>query len=65
MHSAGWEGFSVERIFRGCRLNITVHNPQHVSRGVIELEVDGNPVDGNLFVPAGGPGEHQVVVWMG
>ena len=62
---SGWDGFSVERFFRGDKLNITVHNPQHISHGVIKLEVDGNPVDGNLFVPAGGPGEHQVVVWMG
>jgi cellobiose phosphorylase len=61
----GWDGFSVERFFRGFKLDITVHNPQHVSHGVIKMEVDGVPVGGNLFVPAGGPGEHQVMVWMG
>jgi cellobiose phosphorylase len=60
-----WDGFSVERIFRGCRLNITVHNPQHISRGVIKMEVDGMPADGNLLVLEGSPTKHQVIVRMG
>jgi cellobiose phosphorylase len=60
-----WDGFSVERIFRGNRLNIIVHNPGHVSRGVVKMEVDGMPVDGNLLVIEGNPIQHQVVVWMG
>jgi cellobiose phosphorylase len=60
-----WDDFSVERIFRGCRLNITVHNPQHVSRGVIKMEVDGLPVDGNLLVLEGSPIKHQVNIWIG
>lgn len=60
-----WDGFNVERIFRGCRLNITVHNPQHVSRGVIKMEVDGLPADGNLLVLEGSPVKHQVNIWMG
>jgi hypothetical protein len=46
-------------------LNITVHNPQHVSRGVKILEVDGVPVEGNLLVLDGSPKVHQVIVWMG
>jgi cellobiose phosphorylase len=60
-----WDGFSVERIFRGNRLNIIVHNPGHVSRGVVKMEVDGMPVDGNLLGIEGNPIQHQVVVWMG
>jgi cellobiose phosphorylase len=60
-----WDGFSVERFFRGNRLNIIVHNPGHVSRGVVKMEVDGMPVDGNLLVIEGNPIQHQVVVWMG
>ncbi len=60
-----WDGFSVERIFRGNRLNITVHNPGHISRGVVKMEVDGAPVDGNLLVLEGDPIQHKVVIWMG
>ena len=60
-----WEGFSVERSFRGSTLYITVHNPQHVSRGVTRMEVDGMPVDGNLLVLHGILSEHRVVVWLG
>ncbi len=60
-----WDGFDVERIFRGCRLHITVYNPQHVSRGVKKMEVDGLPVDGNLLVLEGSPFNHQVHIWMG
>jgi cellobiose phosphorylase len=60
-----WDGFSAERIFRGCRLNITVHNPHHVSRGVLKMVVDGVPVEGNLLVLEGSPTQHQVMIWMG
>jgi hypothetical protein len=46
-------------------LDITIHNPQHVSRGVIKMEVDGVPVEGNLLVLEGSPKNHQVTIWMG
>ncbi len=60
-----WEGFSAERSFRGCRLHITVHNPQHVSWGVVKVEVDGMAITGNLVKLDEQGGEHQVEVWMG
>jgi cellobiose phosphorylase len=60
-----WDGFSVERSFRGSVLQITVHNPQHVSRGVVKLEIDGAPVKDNVVVLDGPPRELQVQVWMG
>ena len=60
-----WEGFSAERSFRGCRLHITVHNPQHVSWGVVKVEVDGMAITGNLVILDAQGGEHQVEVWMG
>ena len=60
-----WEGFTVERSFRGCRLDITVHNPQHVSQGVVRMDLDGVRVEGNLLVLDGSQRKHQVEVWMG
>ena len=59
-----WEGFTVERAFRGSRYRIRVSNPGHVSRGVVSLQVDGREVAGSLVPPAGG-GLHQVEAVMG
>ncbi len=42
---AEWDGFTVERTYRGCRLTITVKNPDHVQHGVKELTVNGKQVD--------------------
>jgi cellobiose phosphorylase len=60
-----WDGFIVVRSYRGNKLHITVHNPQHVSQGVLRIEMDGILIEGNLVVVAGPAEEHQVHVWMG
>lgn len=60
-----WGGFTAVRRFRGTRLHVRVYNPQGVCKGVVRMDVDGEPVDGNL-VPANLPGdEHRVEVWLG
>jgi cellobiose phosphorylase len=38
---AQWDGFSVQRLYRGCTYEITVANPEHVEHGVREIRVDG------------------------
>ena len=48
---AAWDGFTAEKDFRGCRLNITVKNPGHVQSGCRELTVNGKKMEGN-FIPA-------------
>lgn len=60
---SAWEGFSATRKFRGGLVHITVHNPQHVCKGVAKMTVDGKEVQGNL-VPLGS-GERRVEVWLG
>ena len=40
-----WDGFTVERTYRGCHLTIRVENPDHVQHGVKELSIDGAPLD--------------------
>ena len=40
-----WDGYTVERSYRGCRLTIRVENPDHVQHGVKELTVNGNLLD--------------------
>ncbi|HVO70059.1 MAG TPA: glycosyl hydrolase family 65 protein, partial [Aggregatilineaceae bacterium] len=58
-----WDGFTVRRRYRGHWLAITVRNPNHVSRGVSTLTLNGKPVAGNT-VPAGAlvAGENTVEV---
>jgi cellobiose phosphorylase len=49
-----WRSFSITRRFRGTRYEITVHNPDGVSRGVGAIEVDGTPIDGPVVPAASG-----------
>jgi cellobiose phosphorylase len=60
-----WDGFTAERSFRGNRFHIKVHNPQHVSWGVVRFEVDGQAMTGNIMPVDGSTGNHQVEVWLG
>ena len=40
-----WDGYTVERTYRGCHLTIRVENPDHVQHGVKKLSIDGAPLD--------------------
>jgi cellobiose phosphorylase len=60
-----WDGFTAERVFRGNRLHLTVHNPQHVSWGVVRLEVDGEAVQGSVVMVPDASGDHRVEAWLG
>jgi len=44
-----WNGFKVTRKFRGYTLKIEVTNPNHVSKGVKEVLIDGKKVEGNVI----------------
>ncbi|MBO4778684.1 MAG: glycosyl transferase, partial [Bacteroidales bacterium] len=60
-----WDGFTMTRQFRGATYNITVKNPDHVSKGVKQLIVNGKQVDG-IVVPMQEAGKtHTVEVIMG
>jgi cellobiose phosphorylase len=62
---ASWDGFSVERKFRGKSYHIRVENREHVCKGVVKMTVDGNSVSGNI-VPLDLPGEeHTIEVYLG
>jgi cellobiose phosphorylase len=60
-----WDGFRVERTFRGRQVHIMVHNPSHISRGVSRVELDGTEIEGNLVRFTAEGDKHQVDVWMG
>jgi cellobiose phosphorylase len=39
----------VKRKFRGYTLNIEVKNPKHISKGVKEIQIDGEKIEGSLI----------------
>jgi cellobiose phosphorylase len=47
-----WEGFTMNRRFRGKELKITVSNPEHVEKGVKQLILNGKRLEEN-YIPAG------------
>ncbi|USD65840.1 glycosyl transferase [Vibrio sp. SCSIO 43136] len=59
-----WVGFEVTRQFRGATYQIAVKNPDSVSKGVKEMRVNGELVEGNI-APVFTSGEHQIEVVMG
>lgn len=61
---ADWKGFSIQRKFRGTTYHIEVLNPNHVSKGVKELWIDGKKSDGDK-IPVIDKKECTVKVVMG
>jgi cellobiose phosphorylase len=60
-----WDGFAVSREFRGVVYRIEVRNPEHVSKGIKSIRVDGLAIEGTV-VPLLKEGEpHQIQVVMG
>ena len=48
---SSWDGFTIEKNFRGKHLSIRVENPSHVQSGVKSLTLNGKELSGD-FVPA-------------
>lgn len=59
-----WPEFRVTRQFRGATYHIHVDNPNRVSKGVAELRVNGERVEGNK-VPVLAAGDHRIEVTLG
>lgn len=55
-----WDGYRVVREFRGEVFDITIKNPNHVSRGVAKLTVDGKEIAGNI-IPVANDGKRHIV----
>lgn len=60
-----WNGFEVDRWFRGTPYHIVISNPRHVSKGVRSLRVNGRPVAGNVIPPSKGKKVQRVEVVLG
>jgi cellobiose phosphorylase len=61
---SSWEGFMVQRKFRNAHYNITVKNPGHVSKGIKEIIIDDEKVDGNILPVFADGNTHNVTVIM-
>ena len=59
-----WEGYTVQRRFRGAEYEIRISNPHHVCRGVKKLTVDGKEIEG-CVIPAFKDGTHRVEAVLG
>lgn len=46
-----WDGFKINKYFRGKNLKIDVQNPEHVQSGVREITLNGEKLEGN-YIPA-------------
>ena len=60
-----WQGFSVTRKFRNNTYNITIKNPNGVSKGVKSVIVDGTKINGNLLPVFEKDRTHEVEIIMG
>ncbi len=62
---AAWDGFEARRVFRGKMLEMRVHNPRHVQRGVGQLLLNGEALEDNLIPFARMKNENLVEAWLG
>ena len=58
-----WKEYTVTRRFRGAEYEITIKNPDGVCKGIREMLLDGQPVEGNVVPHT--PGTHKVLVTLG
>jgi len=60
-----WDGFTATRKYRGATYEIEVKNPNHVSKGVTSMVVDGKKIEGNIAPVFNDGKTHKVEVIMG
>jgi cellobiose phosphorylase len=60
-----WDGFKMKREFRSAIYNIEVQNPDHVSKGVKMVDVNGHELNTNTIPTLEKGKEHSVKVIMG
>ena len=60
-----WDGFTAVRKFRDNTYNITVKNPENVSKGIKSITLDGVRINGNILPVFEAGSTHEVEVIMG
>ncbi|KAA3643529.1 MAG: N,N'-diacetylchitobiose phosphorylase [Chloroflexi bacterium] len=62
---SAWDGFSATRHFQGKIIQIDVHNPKHICKGVSRMIVDGKETMGNMITVDLPGDKHKVEIWLG
>ena len=62
---SSWDKCKITRPFRGAEYEIEIENNEGVQRGVKEIYVDGNLIEGNLIKAFNDKSRHKVKVVMG
>lgn len=57
---AEWDGFTIEKQFRGKKLSIEIKNPDHVESGVAEIILNGERLEDN-YIPAVKLAENNII----
>ena len=61
-----WPGFEVKFRYHSARYEIKVENPNGVSRGILQVEMDGKPIRGGAAILLANDGlVHQIHITMG
>jgi len=60
-----WDGFEVTRKFRGVTYLINVKNPNHVSKGIKRITVDGNLHTSDILPLFKEGTTHSIIVELG
>ncbi|MGB5459048.1 MAG: glycosyl transferase, partial [Eudoraea sp.] len=60
-----WDGFKMKRVFRDVTYNIEVKNPEHISKGIKKILVNGTAINSNIVPILEKGKEHSVEVIMG
>ncbi|HWS60236.1 MAG TPA: hypothetical protein VN182_04850 [Flavobacterium sp.] len=60
-----WDGFKMTRKFRGATYNIEVQNPNHISKGVEKIIVNGEKINSNIIPILEKNKTHEIRVIMG
>ncbi len=62
---SSWNGFTATRKYRGKTIQIEIHNPTHICKGVRSLELDGVRIIGNLINFKDMRSDSHVEAWLG
>jgi cellobiose phosphorylase len=61
-----WNGFSVKRLYRGSWYEIEVRNPDHISKGIKSINIDGTEFPTATIIPIFNDNKtHSVIAIMG
>ncbi len=60
-----WASYTVSKVFRGKKLNMTFNNPDKVESGVASIVLNGEKLEGNFIPAAKLADENEVIVTLG